>query len=917
MPRARLALISAVLSACTLADAHAQSQLGVRTLRRDTLRAAATVTAAFMVTNARPDTVTVRTRLELPAEWTALTGSDSVIVAPGSSEMVMLSVMVPGRALAGTYTIRMWATSAADPRGVHDTLLVRVPERRATDVTLQDRPGYVISGRGYETAFQVRNRGNLVSRLRLSARGSVGAVALSDSVIRLQPNEARLVRARVRTPEGMNAAVDDVVEMVVEYDSVASATEPVRASSRVTVVPEPSRTIENFLRIPARLNVRAATSAGVSPMELFGQGLVRDGGAARLDFMFRGPTGAGSVFGERDEYRVELRAPAWRVRGGDHFFMLSSLTAPGQPGFGVGADGDLGIFSAGAYSQTFRRVPEKGTDHGAFVGVRPLAGANLGLNAVTRSGGAAPGGIASATARLEREHLSTELEMARSSVAGAAGLARHARVSAAAAGLTIDMGHLYADTGFAGMQRGAERSYVTAHSAPLGFVSFGLNGSMHRSDLSRSTGVPYEDRFRTAAVLTTLFERVTIEAGTIARTTVVQGTRADGRQAGLRSRADHDFDLANLSLELEGGRAAEAGAERRFSAVGLGARRGFLWGSGSVYGQRYSGGSLTRGAAASVTLGGDATLRVWRATHATMIAYATRQETALAEWHTQLDAMVSRGVRTGGTVTLRARLLAGGSRTVGERSVMYLEYGMPMRLPVSPLRTTGRVTGRVVDAASGRGVAGALVRLGPQVAITDANGGVSFGGVPGGQHRLSMSQETSFANAVFVGDPTLEVDSTRVHPTTFSLTIARSARVNVDVRRFTAVRTAIDAGADALREAGGVSNVTLILAGDRDTMYRTSDGDGQAVFTDIPPGQWTLTVRGDTPAFTRFDPDRLELELEPGESRALEFRLVPRRREVQMIGDGQELRPTTADPRAPVHGAAGTRTVKPEEKRPD
>jgi hypothetical protein len=222
-----------------------------------------------------------------------------------------------------------------------------------------------------------------------------------------------------------------------------------------------------------------------------------------------------------------------------------------------------------------------------------------------------------------------------------------------------------------------------------------------------------------------------------------------------------------------------------------------------------------------------------------------------------------------------------------------------------------------VDAVSGRGVPGALVRLGPQVAITDRNGEVSFGGVPGGQHRLSMSQETSFANAVFVGDPTLVVDSTRVRPTTFSVAIARSARLDVDVRRFTAVRTAVNQEADSLREAGAVSNALLILAGERDTLYRSTGENGKVTFTDVPPGQWTLTVRGDTPAFTRFEPDRLELALAPGESRSLAFRLVPRRREVQLIGDGQELRPESADSKGGAPGATRTRTVKPDEKRPE
>lgn len=916
MPRFRTLLLTAALVAVEAASADAQSGLSIRAARRDTVTAAATITAAFMLSSGRDDSATVRTRLELPPDWTALTGSDSLVVAPRSVEMFILSVVVPARTLAGTYAIRVWATSSADPQGVADSVIVRVPERRATDVTLLDRPGYVISGRSYETGFQVRNRGNLASTIRLSVRGSVGAAALSDTLLHLAPNEARVVRARVRTPEGMNAALDDVVE-VIATDDAQRAGEAIRGSSRVTVVPEPSRAIEHFLKIPARVNLRAATSEGVAPFEVFGQGPLRDRGSARVDFLMRGPTGTASAFGERDEYRVELRAPAWRVRGGDHVFSVSSLTAAGQPGFGVGVDGDRGIFSAGAYTQQFRRMPEKGTGVGAFVGARPTAGTSLSLNYVHRDGGALPGAIGSASATADAFGVSTEVEYARSSSAGSGGDARTARFSGSAGVFSFDAGHQFADTAFSGSLRGAEHNYLSGSTVPFGFVSFGFNGSLHRTDLSRTTGVPYEERFRTASLSATLFERYTIEAGTVNRGTIISAVRQDGEQRGLRARADHDLPFATLALELEGGTSTDASVRSRFSDVGMSLRRALPWGHAGVYAQRYSGGALTKGIDGALTMGGDATVRIGRTTHATVIGYATRQETARAEWHSQIDALVSRGLRHGGIVTLRARMLGGGSRTGSQQSVMYLEYGMPLRLPVGPLRTPGRVTGRVVDAVSGRGVPGALVRLGPQVAITDGDGEVSFGGVPGGQHRLSMSQETSFANAVFVGDPTLVVDSARVTPTTFSLAIARSARLDVDVRRFALVRTAVGAGPDSLREAGAVSNATLILAGERDTLYRSTGENGKAVFTDIPPGSWTLTVRGDTPAFTRFEPDRMDVVLEPGEAESLTFRLVPRRREVQMIGDSQELRATTADPRATTPANAATKAVKPDEKRPD
>ena len=107
-----------------------------------------------------------------------------------------------------------------------------------------------------------------------------------------------------------------------------------------------------------------------------------------------------------------------------------------------------------------------------------------------------------------------------------------------------------------------------------------------------------------------------------------------------------------------------------------------------------------------------------------------------------------------------------------------------------------------------------------------------------------------------------------------------------------------------------------MLIGERDTLYRTTGENGRTSFTDVPPGAWRIFIRGDAPAFHRFDPDRVDVTLAPGETKTLTFRLVPRRREVQLIGDGQELHPTATDARS-VTPAGAVRTIKPNELRPN
>ena len=74
------------------------SQLSLRATRRDTIRAGATVTAAFLVTNARQDSVEVAPHVETPKDWTVLMGNAHLTVGGRSSAMLMLSVAIPARA---------------------------------------------------------------------------------------------------------------------------------------------------------------------------------------------------------------------------------------------------------------------------------------------------------------------------------------------------------------------------------------------------------------------------------------------------------------------------------------------------------------------------------------------------------------------------------------------------------------------------------------------------------------------------------------------------------------------------------------------------------------------------------------------------------------------------------------------------
>ncbi len=228
---------------CAAPNLGAQS-VRIRAARTDTIIARSAVTAAFTIANQRTERLTFTPVVEAPSGWTVLMGSTAITIAADAMEVVMVSVMVPAKAAAGTYAIRVTGAGALD------SAIVRVPQRRLLEVSLMERPGFVVSGKSYDANFLVRNRGNAPAVVRLSARSTLGAAAMADTSFTLLAEEARTVAAHVRSPAGLSAASDDVLEV---FATQFGETGQTQASARGTRVAGPIRPKEGFIRGPTRV----------------------------------------------------------------------------------------------------------------------------------------------------------------------------------------------------------------------------------------------------------------------------------------------------------------------------------------------------------------------------------------------------------------------------------------------------------------------------------------------------------------------------------------------------------------------------------------------------------------------------------------------------------------------------------------
>src|SRR6185503_18831073 len=120
---------------------------------------------------------------------------------------------------------------------------------------------------------------------------------------------------------------------------------------------------------------------------------------------------------------------------------------------------------------------------------------------------------------------------------------------------------------------------------------------------------------------------------------------------------------------------------------------------------------------------------------------------------------------------------------------------------------------------------------------------------------------------------------------TFAVALAQGARVRASVRQSAFSAGEATSERDSLVDAGAFESAVVALQGARDTIYQSSDGDGRVDFGVVAPGTWTMrVVAADLPAYYSLDVEQYQLLVHAGEKRTMEFRVIPKRRSVKLIG---------------------------------
>lgn len=890
-------LVLALAAGASVARAQRGPGVTVQSAKGAKISAApgAVITTAFTVKNATKDSVVVEPILTLPKGWhTVMTAAPS-IVAPAGSDLWLISVTTPANAPTGRYVIRLRLgvgvphVAHGDVWGVgtaRDSVVVTVGERREIALRAGVSPTFALGGDSYTANFIVRNPGNVISRLSIRATSNQGASPkLSATHLDLQPGQTDTITATVAVPANLSHSSQQLLEVV----AIDQAVDSVRANASIetTLIPKMNDAPPAFWTIPGQMAFRAAApGTGVSPFVAYGSGLIGQHSDAAVDFSVRTSAGPASIFGERDEYRFGLRNKNAGIRLGDGSYGFSLLTSSGTQTTGGELRGAAAGLVAGVSADRNRWTLNSPNEMSAMVGTSPTSAFSTSAVMVERGKSGTDAQVFGATARASIFGAHLEAEAAKSDSQLVVGNAALARLYGNAPTFTYDFGAQRATDGYAGVQHGSGDAHASLSGQSVGPIILSAMGSIHETNPTPQS-LGFGQQIATATASANLRNGSGLEYDRFDRTDRGTMTPINGNEQSLRLRAHLALGPIDLLGSVQRGIVAEvdSASTRQFTTLGGSVRTAigpqqYI----SLFTEISDGHELAAGGIGTVTAGGNTELRAG-GTSLRMTGTATAQRNNMTAWVGQADVSLEHEIRNS-IVALRGRMGLSGSTTIATTNAFYLEVRTPLHVPTRRMVIGGRARAQVLDAETGKGLAGAMVRMGDYAAITDKNGEASFSGLRAGKYNALVEGGIAAGQLVSGGSAISVVESRT--PVAFTMSVARGAHVFGIIHRYEAVSLSGGAGprvTDSLIDVGVVSQALISLASSHDTLWQTSDDRGRIDFGSLAPGHYVMSVvSGDLPEFTAFERRHIDIDVVSGEEREVELRVLPQQRAVQFIG---------------------------------
>jgi len=850
----------------------------------------------------------------LPDGWALVTPVSGIRLAPGEAALRLVSVSVPRRVPVGTQSLTLRLRDEENRILQEKPVAVRVRAIRALHLQVLDAPSTVPAGEAFAVRAALTNRGNVPLDVRLDAESNrLFATRLDPDRLRLKPWDTRVVVVRVETEEAPRPFRHRLTLRA--RSAGGETTADILEVTRVIPVAGRDGGSGEVYPVSVRLQALGEGGTRARRVEVEGSGPLTSDGRYGVDVFVRTPASTGiSGYARRDQYRLTVRAPLGVVQAGDQVYKQTPLTEPGAAGFGAGTRLQFGRWSVSGHALQGRRIGT-GRQAAASVGVDLHPRLSLSANGIVNRG-RIDGAFTSLRAR------ATPWTDARLDVeAGTGGSAPSSRPGRDDIGLRAELAGEHAwgsyraavqrvGAGAPTRTRDSERASARLVVRPMDRMT--VNGTVRtlRRGLSPSSPFVYTSRY---ARLGTRLRGEIGAARWALGLSGVESKTSTRRRDYLELENRVRIGALGARLRVRAGRSGVLGQDRapyRQVGGGVTVRQGRFFVS--------SGLTLTR---SSLRAGGslDEELSAYGSVRASLGA-RTRLR-AQAQW----DRSRGGGYGDGQTVTAslehtfpfghvlsldaRSRRTEGPVRPVeGFSDPAYqVSYRVPLGLPIVQNSEAETLAGRVVDAETGEGVGGALVRVGGHETFTSSDGRFSFSAPISPDAYLRIDRASLGLNVVPTRPLPLRIGDV-ARP--LVLPVTNSASLTVDLVRYEHPTLRDAVRGDEPVAAGGLANGVVEARDAHGRVRRLTDGDGTARFTDLRPGTWTVElVEAALPDGIALEREIYTVTVARGDTAALEMRALPATQSMAMkqgvlgrgtrpeeagAGSGSVLRRTTA-----------------------
>jgi len=880
------------------------------------------LTTTFLVTNTSDEDLEFVSDVKLPEGWKLIIPSFPFRLASNAGEIRVVSSFIPQTALAGRYEISYLIRSSKYP-SISDFARIYVVVLSVTKLQakLLEAPEYVIAGSDYEARFSVINESNAEHTVIIKIHsGQDLPYTVESERLKLAPGESSTVKVVIKTDEKIIKGFKHHIKLTVQ----ALEDEETRgqASSSVDIIPRITGEVDRFHRIPAEMTFRSVGQRADDKKTMFqgefsGRGPLDEEEDEQIEFLFRGPDTLEdcSIFGEHDRYSAGYQSKSLGLRLGDYYYALSYLTEQTLDGSGIEGELHLSDFGLRAYHMKTRwdYTDEKETAlHFDYLFCDRY---RIGLNLFKKEDDFEDARIASLQGKLEPfENTNIEFEWAYSKQDKEHDNAYWLNLYGSPSWVTYRLEYIRAEPDFSGYYQ--DKEYISGNFFFPIKKYFTLNVILRQEkdnlDKDPSTESASLRRFGQLGLKRTFKTGTSLSIESRYRNEEDRFTEPDFdyRKLTFRGQLGQSFRKLFFNVSAELGKTKDRLKDQTAEVNIYEGSAYFMPTRNQIYGGyvRYSRHGDTEDKD-RVTMNAALT--------------GSLQIDKRAQFKLRFEKYDCMGTDYGdrhlfdlGLSYLlfnKIRMSASGRHTMyssasdqEDETAFIVEFTIPFGLPVGRKKSIGMLEGYIRDQETGQAIPDAILRLNGIPAVTDRNGEFTFPALKPGTFYLDIDGASIGLKRIPVQKTPMEVDIEGGKETSIEIGITESAvfKGKVMVYRFVKEDTlqeknAIYEGKDKaipgdtekeVVEGYGLANVVLELKNELETRRVLTDRKGRFSFNEVRPGKWTLTVYADNlPQYHYLEKDTFEIELAPGEKKEMLIKVLPRKRTIQIIEEGEIL----------------------------